>query len=135
MYVCDVHRVHMKWWQHLTYVSLTILMGFVYRTVFGQSYSTKGIPQGRIQDLLNEMSIDLYHRGWGEGGACTYSASPWIRPCILPYYSSACDYTVFIKSCICTALVWYLLPAVMPPSHNIGTILTHMSYLLFLIHS
>ena len=42
--------------------------------------------------------------------------------------------TVFIKSCPCTAFVWYLLHAVTPLSQNISSILTHRSYILSLIH-
>ena len=36
--------------------------------------------------------------------------------------------TVFIESCTCIAFVWYLLHAVMPPSHNISAILTYRRY-------
>ena len=55
----------------------------------------------------------------------------------LQYYSLACGHTVFMKSCTCTAFVWYLLHAVTPLSQNISKILvlTYRSYVLFLIHS
>ena len=52
----------------------------------------------------------------------------------LKYYSLACGHVV-IKSYTCTAFVWYLLHAMMPPSHNISAILMYRSNVLFLIHS